>query len=243
MAITNSEIDVNRIPSNISKIGFYTALLTTVITVATFIVAYFTPPLSGPFCQNQPCYSYPYLDVVSRFPRDYLWMYPAIVLLIVYMMLMTAVYYGSPENKKIYSHIGLFFAVSAAMILIADYFIQLSVVQPSLLKNETDGISLLSQYNPHGIFIVLEDLGYFIMAIAFLFMAPVFHGTKLKNVIRWVFIASFLLTVFAFVYFTVTHGINREYRFEIAAISINWFTLIVSGILLSIYFNKSKTSL
>jgi hypothetical protein len=33
-------------------------------------------------------------------------------------------------------------------------------MQPSLLKGETEGLTLFLQYNPDGIFIALEDLGY-----------------------------------------------------------------------------------
>jgi hypothetical protein len=55
---------------------------------------------------------------------------------------------------------GIVFAIISCTFLVGDYFIQISVKQPSLLKGETDGISLLTQYNPHGIFIVLEEVSY-----------------------------------------------------------------------------------
>jgi hypothetical protein len=35
------------------------------------------------------------------------------------------------------------------------------------------------------------------------------------------------------------YGIFREYRFEVATISIHWLTLIPSGILLSIVFRRA----
>jgi len=47
----------------------------------------------------------------------------------------------------------------------------LTVVQTCLPKGEVDGLSLWSQYNPHGLFIGLEDAGYLSMGVAFLFAA------------------------------------------------------------------------
>jgi hypothetical protein len=41
-------------------------------------------------------------------------------------------------------------------LIAGDYFIQLTVVQPSVLQGKVDGLLLWSQYNPHGIFIALE---------------------------------------------------------------------------------------
>lgn len=58
------------------KIILISALATTVLTIITFGIAIATPPLAGPFCTGE-CYAYPYLDIASRFPRDYYWMYPA----------------------------------------------------------------------------------------------------------------------------------------------------------------------
>ncbi len=101
-------------------------------------------------------------------------------------------------------------------------------------------IAILTQYNPHGIFIALEDIGYLMMSIAFLFMAPVFSVTnKLEGAIRRIFIAGFVLTVISFIVLSILYGINLEYRFEVAAIAINWIVMIISGILLSVVFKRA----
>ena len=49
-------------------------------------------------------------------------------------------------------------------------------MQPSILLGETEGFALLTQYNPHGVFIALEDLGYFLMGMAFVFLGALFAG-------------------------------------------------------------------
>jgi hypothetical protein len=225
----------------IAKVGFYAASLTTILTLITFGIAVATPPLSGPYCAGG-CYSYPFSDIAARFPRDYYWMYPAILLALVYYVLMVSIHYFAPAEKKIFSHVGLSFALVSTATLVIDYFLQVSVIQPSLLLGETDGIALLSQFNAHGVFIVLEEIGFFMMSLSMLFMVPAFVGqTRAEKAVRWLFLASFLLNVIAFTLYSIFYGIHREYRFEVATISINWLTLIASGIPLSMVFRRVLT--
>ncbi|NOY36301.1 MAG: hypothetical protein GXO83_01850 [Chlorobi bacterium] len=225
--------------TTINRFGFYTAMLTTVVTVITFGIAIFTPPLTGPFCKGS-CIEYPFTEMISRFPRDYLWMYPAILLTIIFVALMVCIHNWASVEKKIFSQTGLSFAVISATILIIDYFLQISVIQPALLNGETDGIAILTQANPHGIFIALEEIGYLMMSVAFLFIALVFSKTnRLERAIRRIFIISFVLTIGSLIIITVLYGIHREYIFECAVITINWIVLIVTGILLSRVFKRA----
>ena len=223
----------------IATVGFYSAVLTALLTIFTFIIAFLTPPLSGPFCTGG-CFTYPYSDIASRFPRDYFWMYPAMLLNVVYYILMVAIHYFAPVEKKIFSHVGLSFALLSMATFVIDYFVQVSVIQPSLILGETDGMALLSQFNAHGVFIVLEEIAFIMMSISMLFMVPVFVGkTRSENAIRWIFTGNFVLNALSFTLFTVFYGIFREYRFEVAAFSINWLALVTSGIFLSIVFRKT----
>jgi len=222
-----------------AKLGFYSAMLTALLTVFSFVIAYLTPPLSGPFCASG-CFTYPFSGIASRFPRDYYWMYPAMVLNVVYYILMVAIHYFAPLEKKIFSHIGLSFAFLSMATFVINYFLQVSVIQPSLVLGETDGTALLSQFNAHGVFIVLEEIAFIMMSMSMLFMAPVFVGqTKAERAIRWIFTGDFVLTAVSFALFIVFYGNFREYRFEVAAFSINWLALVASGILLSVIFRKA----
>lgn len=224
---------------HIARVGYYAALMTVLLTLVTFTIAFLTPPLGGPYCTSG-CFSYPYSDIASRFPRDYYWMYPAILLVLVFYVLMVSIHYFAPSEKKVFSHIGLSFALISTATFVIDYFLQVSVIQPSLLLGETDGIALLSQFNPHGVFIVLEEIGFSMMSLSMLFMVPAFVGnTKTEKAIRWLFVGCFTLTAISFTLYSIFYGIYREYRFEVATISINWLTLIVSGILLSVVFRRA----
>jgi hypothetical protein len=46
------------------------------------------------------------------------------------------------------------------------------------------------------------------------------------------------LTIISLVYFYIAYGNDIEYRYEIAAISINWTALIIGGVLLCILFRR-----
>ncbi len=221
-----------------SVVGFYAAILTAITTAVTFGIALTAVPISGAFCPDG-CIEYPYLDTISQFPKDYLWMFPAMLLVLLYLILMNSIHSYAGTQKRVFSQIGMSLAIVSAVILWTDYFIQVSVIPVSLMNGETDGIPLLTQYNPHGIFIVLEDLGYLIMSLSFLFMAPVFTSkNRLESAVRWVFVSGFVLTIVALLVISIQYGIERKDRFEVAVISIDWLVLMVNGILLSMVFRR-----
>jgi len=167
-------------------------------------------------------------------------MYPGILLTPMFVILMACIHYYVDDEKKIFSQIGSCFALISAVAITTDYFIQLAVIQPSLLKGETEGLALFSQYNPHGIFIALEDLGYLMLSLAFLFVGTVFvKEERLERIIRWLFILSSLISIGAFIVLSLIYGQNLEYRFEVTIIAINWITLILAGAMLSVFFKRA----
>jgi hypothetical protein len=221
-----------------SRVGLYSAILTAVVTVVTFSLAITAVPNAGAGCRVD-CVEYPYLDTLSEFPGDYLWMPPAMILVVLYVILVAAIHARATPHKKIYGHIGLSFALIAAAVLLGDYFVQFSVVPISLMNGQTEGIALLTQYNPHGVFIVLEELGYLLMSLSFVFLAPVFaHEGRLATAVQWIFVAGFAVTMVLLVAISVAHGLDRMDRFEIAAISIDWLVLAINGVLLSLLFRR-----
>jgi hypothetical protein len=226
------------ISGSANAFGYYTAIFMAVITAVTFAIAICTPPISGPYCPGD-CLEYPFPGIESRFPRDYIWMYPAILLNMVFVVLAVCIHGYASAGRKTFSLAGLAFAVMSAGILATNYFIQVSVIQPSLLKGETDGILLLTQYNTHGLFIALEEIGLLLMSFSFLFMAFVFRKEGPGASVRWIFIIAFILAMVSLIVYSVVFGIHREYHYEVAIITINWLTLIVSSILIARVFKKT----
>ena len=152
---------------------------------------------------------------------------------------MASIHSYAPEDKKIFSQIGFSFSMIAALILLMDYFVQFSVIPISLMSQEMQGIPLLTMYNPHGVFIALEELSYLMMSLSLFFMAPIFaNKNRMEIALRWIFIISFIAVIASFTLISITYGLNRMDRFEVMAISINWLALIVSGILLANLFKR-----
>jgi hypothetical protein len=107
------------------------------------------------------------------------------ILVVVYVVLVASIHAHAARHKNVYGQIGLSFALIAAGVLLSDYFVQFSVVPASLMNEQTAGIVLLTQYNPYGVFIVLEALGYLLVSVSFLFVAPVFaEEGRLALVVR-----------------------------------------------------------
>jgi len=221
---------------NAIRLGFWSALLTSVIAAVFMVVGIATPPRSGPFCGSD-CVAYPYTDVAAFIPQDYIWLYPGFLLAAVFVVLMACIHSYAANGKKVFSRIGLSFALLYAGVILVDYFIQLAVIVPSLQSGETSGLSPFTQYNPHGIFITFEALGYLLMSVAFLFAAPVFAGGRAERTIRWLFVASFVLAIVAFIVLPLA-GYDIV-AFEVTVLTINWVVLIVSGALLTLIFRRA----
>ena len=220
------------------RVGVYSAILTAVMTLVTFGFAITALPNSGAGCQEN-CFGYPYLDTLSEYPQDYWWMYLAVIQLLVYVILLISIHACASPPKKIFSQISLVFGLMAGLILVGDYFVQVSVIPVSLMNGETEGITLLTQYNPHGLFIALEELGYLLMSLSFLFLAPVFNGkTRLETAVRWIFVTGFALALIALAMVSINFGLERQDRFEVAVISIDWLVLLINGFMISWLFRK-----
>src|SRR5664280_2640508 len=213
------------------RLGFWSAILTAVLAAAAFAAGITTPARSGPFC-TAACITFPYTNVAAFIPGDYIWLYPGLLLALIFVVLMGCIHSHASDEKKVFSQIGLAFALAYAVVIISDYFVQFTVVIPSISSGETAGLALFTQYNPHGIFIALEGIGYLMMSVAFLTNAVVFSEGRLEHAIRWIFFIDFILASGCLAGLTwLKYDIVA---FEVAILTINWIVLIVSGILLSI---------
>lgn len=225
------------------RFGWYASLSVVIMTIITWGIAMIAVPPAGPYCPGN-CMEYPFSDLLDYYPRDYYWMYLAIFQVFAYLLYMISNYFIARDEKKIFGFSSIAFSIITAMILLTAYFVQFSVIPISMMKGESEGIALLTQYNGHGIFIALEDLAYITMSISFLFLSCIFSPvTRLEKAIRLIFLIAFPLIVLTFVFYTVQYGIDRSYRFEVVAISVNWIVTITTGILLSIYYRKRLKAL
>jgi hypothetical protein len=137
---------------NPSHVGFYSAVFTVLVTIATFTLAITAVPISGANCPSE-CVEYPYLGTVAQYPKDFLWMVPAMLVALGFVALMASLHVIVEHRERVFSQIALSFALISASILLIDYYLQFSVVPVSLMNSETEGLAMLIQYNPHGCFL------------------------------------------------------------------------------------------
>ncbi|MNC84496.1 hypothetical protein D3C83_00520 [compost metagenome] len=215
----------------VTRFDFIGAILTTAATSFAFVVAILTPPKSGPFCTGN-CVEYPYTEIAAYVPRDFLWMYPALLPAPLFVILLSVLHDRTSIDRKSFSRVALAFGAMAATVLTSVYFIQLRYVQPAVWRGELDGLAPWTQYNPHGVFIALEDA---LMGVAFLFAGLALSTeNRLLRAVRIIFLLGFASVTTAFVALSGVYGFDVEYRFEVAAITIDWTVLIVVGALLAI---------
>lgn len=223
------------------KVGLMSSLALATLTLSAFAFAMIAVPSSGPNCPGN-CMEYPYSNLLPYFPRDYYWMYIVTVQLLAFLVFVIAHHFNTRKSRKLFSFVSVSLAMIATTVLLSNYFVQYAVVPISVMKGETEGIALLTQYNGHGIFIALEELGFTVMSLAFLFLSWAYKGKQvLEKAMRVIYRIPALVVVISFIYYTIEFGLDRDYRFEVVAISINWL-ITLAGSLISFFYFYRKLS-
>ena len=218
--------------------GYYSSFLLSILTIITFGFAMTAIPPVGPYCPDN-CMEYPFPDILLYYPRDYYWMYLAVFQLFTFVIFIVTNHFIVNASKKLYTFLSISFTLISSTVLLIAYFTQFSVVPISVIKGETEGIALLTQYNEHGLFIAMEELGYITMSIALFFLAFAFSkNSRIERIIRIILISQLIITVIAFILYSIKFGIDRSYLFEVATISINWLVLIIIGTMIGLYYRK-----
>jgi len=169
----------------VNQIGFWSAILTTVWTI-WFIVAF------GSYMSSLQS-EWPGIEAfaASFEPIPYIaWVIPCLLLALTFPIMMSCIHYYASDNKKIWSLIGLVFAVMYGAVLAANYWVLLTLVRESLLGGYTEGLEWFVIGSPHSITNTIEGIGYGFMGLAAVFVSQVFDGDKLKNWLRWLFIVN-----------------------------------------------------
>jgi hypothetical protein len=219
--------------------GFLAALLLAAMAAVGFGLGIITPPRSGAWCTVN-CTAYPYIDAGRFFPRDYWWMLPGITLAPLFMTVAACTHFCVPPARRLWSLLAVCCATAATALVAADYFMQVLVVQPSLTHHEFDGVAMLTQYNPRGLFILLEDLGYLLLAKAMLLVAMAIPaGGKHATGLRWTLGTVSGLALAGFPVCAVRFGVDMSLAFELAVITIVWIGLIPSGIVAALWFRRA----
>lgn len=227
------------------RIGALAGGLLTVAAAAAWVMAVVipgAPARSGPNCKyfDIPCFSYPYTGGVEYVPGDFLWMVPAFTMGPLVVVLIVALLARASDDRRPVGQVALVLAGIAAALLTAAYYLQFTTVQTALTKGELDaGLSLLSQYNPHGVFIALEDLGYLMLLACFGTAAAIVgRSTRAQRLLRRTMAASGAIGVAGIPIVVALLGPDQDYYYELLALAVSWIALLVIGPLAALVFTR-----
>lgn len=209
-------------------LGFWSAIFASVFTILFVVIAIATSlmfPMKAWHGIQTYAENFNLLDMASFIPAFFL--APTMVILIACINVI------APESKKIFSQIGLAFAIVYAAIIPTNYYLQLFVVRLNLKSSTLEGLSILAQPNLHSIFFALETLGYGFLSLATLFVSLVFTSGKLEIWMRSLFIVSGAVGIFG----VLVAPFDQPYLI-FAGLGLWSLAFPVSTILLSIFFRR-----
>jgi hypothetical protein len=177
-----------RISPTVSRVGYWSALLASVFSIV-YIVGQLAEWMnllgSGGGAENA---STPLGLVVL--------LTPSLFLGSSFAVLMVSVHYYATAEKKIWSHVAIVFTAIYTVLISINYYVQLTLVVPHMLRGEIDSIRFLL-FTPFDSFLYSVDiLGYSFMSLATLFAAFVFTEPGLERTARRFMIANGLLLPF-----------------------------------------------
>jgi hypothetical protein len=212
------------------KLGFWSAILSAIFGLLWFITFNLKDLLAPvPLWQDIEAYA----EAFS--PIRMLYVHPSLFLALTFVVLMACIYCWAPEDRKIWALIGLSLAIVYSTMASINYNIQAVAVSRSLVGGETMDIAMLLPDRPHSVFEALAN-SYVYMALGMVFSASAFSGSRLKNSIRWIFMAQ-ILTAVGQVGWSM-FGLNTT---VFIITSLVWVVgLPVASILLAVLFRQSE---
>jgi hypothetical protein len=211
----------------------WAAAITALAATLALGIGVFTPPHGGVLCVSD-CVPPPYTDVAGIIVAESIWIYPALVMVLGFVALTAGLHEITAPHRRSAARAAMAFGVLSAGILVTDYGVHLMAVMPSVARGEGSGVALFSMYNPHGVFIALENAGYFLMGIAFLGIAGAIGSERrLARAIRWTFLGAGALLVVALPLFVIAFAGDLDVRYEVFAISVAYLCLILGGTMIA----------
>jgi hypothetical protein len=178
----------NKISPTVSRLGYWSAVLASLFSIIyiVFQLAEWLDLLGSGGGPENPSTALGLIILLT----------PSLLLAPSFALLMLCVHYYALEDKKIWSHAGLMFATIYTVMVSINYYVQLTLVVPHLMRGEVETIRPFL-FTPFDSFIYSVDmLGYSFMSLSTLFAAFVFTGAGLERTVRRFLIANGLLIPF-----------------------------------------------
>jgi hypothetical protein len=155
-----------------------------------------------------------------------------------FVALMVALHHAAAPPKRVWSHLGLAFAIIYAVYSGFNYYIQLTVVRVNDLDMSPELLQMLS-FTPGSAMFAQDMLGYTFLCLSTLVAAPVFAGTGLASWIKWLFVAHGLVFVVPLVFPALSFA-GDSAGGEIGVIAnLGWCALFAPiAVLLALHFRR-----
>jgi len=177
------------VQKSVYKLGFWSAVLAAAFSIAYDIgqlAEWFNLMGSGGGPEND-----------STWYGLVILLVPSFILGISFVVMMGSIHHQAPEDRKIWSLMGLIFAIMYSTLICMNYFVQLTLVAPALYRGDVSESVRPFLFNVFNSFTYSVDLlGYSFMSLSTLFAAFVFMGAGLEKKIRWFLIANGLIAPF-----------------------------------------------
>lgn len=153
-----------------------------------------------------------------------------------FMLVMLALHYSTPGDRKLWSHAGLLFAVLYTISASLMYVEQLATVIPASVKgNINDTLTV----TPHSLFWTLDAMAYIFMGVATLFAAGALTNLGRGKRVRYFFIAhGIMVPVISVVYF------YPQFSIPLLFLGAPWLITAAGSMLaLALWFKKEGSNL
>lgn len=212
MAHTNQD---STPPKVVLQIGFWSALLTT----AWILIFNIAIALGA-----------------SGAPTRSLAVGASLLLALSFVVLMVSIHNYAPLEKKIWSQIGLSFAILYAALLLWNYYLQLTVVRTNPVLYSW----LTMDFTSDTAFWSLESIGYALMGLASLFVVPLLPPGRMELVIRWCFAVNAGFTILGGIAYIAST--NPLHVLVLASLGIWAVAFPLATALLAVMFRRARNS-
>lgn len=153
------------------------------------------------------------------------------------MVVLFAAIREQPGTHGILGTLGLSFALLFAAVVSINRFVQLTVIQQAPVGPQSADLARFQPYSTGSVMFALELLGWgFFIALAALFVAPLFAHGGLERSIRWTLVAFGAFSLVSVVGFATGTALT-------SAGFIAWGPLLLAlAILLTVYFRRAGSS-
>jgi len=148
-----------------------------------------------------------------------------------FLIVMACIYCYAPDERKVFSLVGLSFAIVYTTLISVNYFIQLTFVRQGSFN-----VEIFAMDNPQSMMWVIEVLGYFFMGLATLFAAPVFGSSRVENAIKWLFVTNGILGILT----PIGYALNLPIEILLGGLTVWDVVMPVSTALLAYLFRRAE---